>query len=164
VSANTTPAHLDPAQVPACMRADAHREQWEVDAGAAHAALMEVSGIVHSRIVRCQSLDCAPLATPDAYHVTGGRDPDGHTVDLRAEWGSVCTCGDHMWSHHYCKHLMRVQLELGRWFSDDCTYTAGATGDVLNLPIVRVPGIYSEAVARELETLAAKRAETTEGK
>jgi hypothetical protein len=130
----------DPEKVPECMREGSEDENA---AALAHAtAYAEASARVMRRVKKARDLECRPLFTPDAYHVTGGTDNDGHTVDLRAEWGHVCTCGSHIWDHAFCKHMMRVGLERGESFSDTATVASGGQ---------RVPGLFSRAMRVEME-------------
>jgi hypothetical protein len=146
------PAHFDPERVPACMRADAHLADWVEQADRTHAAYAEARKIVKTRIGNATN-ERRPLTCTrhpnlkDVFHVEGGKDPDGHTVDLHAAWGARCTCGDHMWGHHYCKHIIRSELENGLFIADE-------------FPIhgVRRKGIYSRAMTVELANLARKRA------
>jgi hypothetical protein len=104
---------------------------------------------VKRRIPKARELTCDPLPTPDAYHVEGGTDLDGHTVDLRADWGHRCTCGSHMMNFEFCKHLMRVGLERDESFSDRATVASG--GRV-------VPGLFSQAMEVEKEKAAHRAA------
>jgi len=141
------PAHFDPERVPASIRADAHVAEWVADATRAHESYAEARKIVKTRIDNATStkrpLTCIrnPNLT-DVFHVSGGRDLDGHTVDLRAQWGSKCTCYDHMMNFHFCKHLIRSELENGASLND--RYALG----------VRSLGLYSIAMRVELDNLA----------
>lgn len=144
----------DPSKVPDCMRAD----EWTEDAERAkqeHAAwYAKASESVMRRVEKARELDCEAMPTPDTYHVTGGDDPDGHTVHLPAEWGFLCTCGDHMMRLSFCKHLMRVGLERGETFGDKGKDFA--TGGP------RVLGLFSQAMQVELDNVA-RRAAAIEG-
>jgi hypothetical protein len=130
------------------MRASAHVEEWRETANQVRRQRKAVEAAVHERVERALTLECTRHPhLEDVYHVTGGKDPDGHTVDLRAEWKSQCTCGSHMWRDDFCKHLMRVNLERGAFLAD--TWPEGTYR----------PGIISRAVQVDLENAARRAAE-----
>jgi hypothetical protein len=132
------PLHWDPSAVPRCMQKPSP-EQIQYRG---------VADRVHLRVRRAQTLDCKVLDERNGrYHVTGGEDPEGHTVDLTADWGLQCTCGSHMMAHAYCKHLMRVGLERGLSFAD----MKDENG-------ILQPGMFKKAVEKDLEN-AARRTE-----
>jgi hypothetical protein len=148
-TASALPAHFDPERVPASMRADSHVAEWVADATRAHESYAQARKIVKTRIDNATStkrpLSCVRNPNvPDVFHVSGGKDPDGHTVDLRAQWGSKCTCYDHMMNFHFCKHLIRAELENGAGLAD--RFSMG----------VRSWGIYSLAIEVELDNLSRK--------
>jgi hypothetical protein len=56
---------------------------WAAQTVAVYVARQEIEEKVRERIGRAQTLKCERNETvPDAYHVSGGQDPNGHTVDL----------------------------------------------------------------------------------
>lgn len=144
-----TPLQLDP-EVAAMFNGEPKSEQataWDEEATELYIARKEIEAKVHRRILKAVELDCAPHDTlEDVYHVEGGTDPDGHTVDLRAEWGLQCTCGSHMMSFALCKHMIRVFLERRGWLADTWENEAYR------------PGIFSRAVQVDIENAAYKAA------
>jgi hypothetical protein len=130
------------------MRAPAHVQEWSEEAKRVYMGRKEIEEKVRERIERAFTLTCERNHNvPDAYHVSGGRDPDGHTVDLQAEWKSQCTCGSHEWGEAFCKHLIRVYLSRGAFLAD--TWEDG---------IYRA-GLFTRAVNVDLENAARKAAQ-----
>jgi hypothetical protein len=144
-----TPLHWDPTAVPQCMQRHGSEQAtaWDEEGTRAYAQYREVARRVHRRVVKAVDLDCKALDKRNGrYHVTGGDDPEGHTVDLLADWGLKCTCGSHMMAFAYCKHLMRVGLELGLSFAD--------MKDERGL---LQPGMFKDAVNKDLENAARRK-------
>lgn len=117
---------------------------WSGELTRVYIGRQEIEEKVRERIGRAQTLKCEPHErVQDAYHVSGGKDPSGHTVDLRASWGEQCTCYDHMMNHRFCKHLIRVYLERGAFIAD-------------TWPNEYRPGLFSRAVQVDLKNAARK--------
>lgn len=141
------PAHLDPSRIPPYARKDERVEEWGAEAKRVYLARKEIEEKVWERIERALTLTPERNKTvPDAYHVMGGKDPSGHTVDLRASWGEQCTCYDHMMNYRFCKHLIRVGMARGEFLAD--TWPAEQY----------VPGLFSRAVQVDLKNAARKAA------
>lgn len=141
--------HWDPEAVPQCMQKHCSERatEWDEEATRACIQYRVAAARVHRRTVKAVDLECEVLDRRSGrYHVTGGDDPEGHTVDLLADWGEKCTCGSHAMAHAYCKHLMRVGLERGMWFAD----MKDANG-------ILQAGMFRKAVEIELNNAARRR-------
>lgn len=125
-------------------------QEWSKESTRVYIGRQEIEEKVRERIGRALTLKCDRYPVPDAYHVTGGDDPAGHTVDLRSVWGEQCTCYDHMMNHRFCKHLIRVGLARGAFLGD-------------TWPNEYRPGLFSRAVQVDLEN-AARKAGAEQGK
>jgi hypothetical protein len=146
-SATGTTPHRDPTAVPQCMQAHVSEQAAAKQSARAYIQYRKIADEVHRRVVKARKLDCETLDKRSGrYHVTGGNDPDGHTVDLLADWGERCTCGSHAMAHAYCKHLMRVGLERGLSFAD--------WKDERGL---LQPGMFKKAVEKDLENAARRK-------
>lgn len=153
------PLHLDPEVARIFSGETGEHAERSAEIKAVYLARKEIEGKVKERIDRAMDLTCSQSGLVDGvWHVEGGTDPDGHTVNLAGEWGSVCTCGSHVWRHEFCKHLIRVEWELGA-----VLYDRIADFNPANESGCFKPGIFSRAVQFDLENAAYKAAKKEAG-
>jgi hypothetical protein len=146
------PLHLDPEAAAAFMGEPVNVVKWAAETKAVYMMRKKIEGEVRDRIDRAMHLTCqAHPNLEGVYHVEGGKDPDGHTVDLSVAWGMRCTCGSHMMSFAYCKHLIRVDFENGETVYDRWPSFTGP-GACFK------PGIFTRAVQVDLENAAYRAA------
>lgn len=151
------PLHLDPEVARIFSGEEEETAAVAAQVRAVYLERKKIEGEVRKRADKAVHLTCKPHPTLEGvYHVEGGTDPDGHTVDLRAAWGVQCTCGSHMMSFAFCKHLMRVEWERGEYYYDRWPSFEGPGA-------CYKPGIFSRAVAVDLENAAYRAAKKDAG-